>query len=739
MNPKSRCAMSNEFVNKIKANPLSAVIQCLITASFTSILFLSFNSGLSPWLRWGVFAFGCILTGIQLFRLKSPMLLIDRIFANEPKKQITLALFAFIITLDIGLCLFPHADIRIAIADVVNPFKLTQVHKENTLELQLNDSGTSNLDKYMVVGKAIGEKERKDYAKHCIIYFLGLIVFNGLLIATINRVMTTRAERYKKGESTYKRLGNHYIIVGYGNSCVPIIKNILGRESANASDYFLILSNQNTDTIRRNILTQLHDLEERVIIYSGDINAKPHLERLNIGKAKEVFVIGEGKDSGRDSLNLECAKTIKEIRAEDAKGDSDILQVNVQFDKPTSYSTIKKVSLPESYYKDERQQETTYLRPFNFYENWARLLWGTYQLEGYKTLDRGQLIETNTRGETVMSDKHVHLVIAGFSDMGVALLLEALRIAHYPNYDETTGRNKTVITIIDPKMDEMLPRFKSQYPYLDQITDIEVEYKNGCIEDDKNRELLQSLSLRDDVILTIAICFSDPDYTLSAALCLPDALFYSMKDGHITPHTNIQILVRQEIRTGLADLLDNKNGKYANVKIFGTLEKGIDDELLNDNMAMFIAAKYHFKYDLPEAKDFFEEAMSDKENALAEAARHWIDMNEDRRFANRYQVEMYMTYSIYRELLQQNPELLYQMEHLRWCAERSIAGYKDAHEQGIKYGKDDFQLHKLIVPYHMLPENEKDKDKDVLENMDKVILLSKETKGFKINHTVTNS
>ena len=667
------------------------------------------------------------------------MLIIDRIFANKPKKQITLALFAFIITLDIGLCLFPKADIRLAIADVVNPFKLLQVHKENTLELQLENNGTSNLDNYMVVSKAIGEKERKDYAKHCIIYFLGLIVFNGLLIATINRVMTTRAERYKKGENTYKRLENHYIIIGYGNSCVPIIKNILGRESTHASDYFLILSNQNTDTIRRNILTQLHDLEERVIIYSGDINAKPHLERLNVGKAKEVFVIGEGKDPGRDSLNLECAKTLKEIRANTVMKNSDILQINVQFDRPTSYSTIKKVSLPESYYKDEQQRETTYLRPFNFYENWARLLWGTYQLEGYKTLDRGLMMEKSPNGEPIMSDKHVHLVIAGFSDMGTALLLEALRIAHYPNYDEKTGANKTVITIIDPKMNDLLPRFKSQYPYLNQITDIAIEYKNGRIEDEENRKLLQSLSLRDDVILTIAICFYDPDYSLSAALCLPDDLFYSMKDGQIVPNTNTQILVRQEIKSGLADLLDNKNGKYANIKIFGTLEKGIDDELLDDNMAIYIGAKFHFKYDLPDSKDFFEEAEKDQQNALAEAARHWIDMNEDRRFANRYQVEIYKTYATYRELLQQNPEVLYQMEHLRWCAERSITGYRDAHEQGIKCGKDDFQLHKLIIPYYMLSQSEKDKDKDVLENMDKVIHLAKATKGFKINHTVKNT
>ena len=347
------------------------------------------------------------------------------------------------------------------------------------------------------------------------------------------------------------------------------------------------------------------------------------------------------------------------------------------------------------------------------------------------------MVEISPEGMPTLSNKHVHLVIAGFSDMGVALLLEALRIAHYPNYDEKTGRNKTIVTIIDPEMDNLLPRFKSQYPYLDQITDITIEYINGRIEDDGNRKLLQSLSQRDDEMLTIAICFNDPDYSLSAALCLPDDLFYSMKDGQIVPNTNTQILVRQEIRTGLADLLDNKNGKYSNVKIFGTLEQGVDDTLLGDTMAVFIGAKYHFKYDLPDAKDFFEEVKKDKANALAEAARPWIDMNEDMRFANRYQVEIYKTYLTYRELLQKAPETLYQMEHLRWCAERSITGYRDAHEQGIKSSKDDFQIHKLIIPYYTLQDDEKDKDKDVLENMDEVIRLAIENKDFRICQTTT--
>lgn len=728
---------SNVFIDRIKRNPLSAIIQGFAIVSFLAVLVVAYNNNLPSWYRWGAFVIGAVLTSIQFYRLKCPMLIIDRIFANRPGKQIILALFASVIVLDIALILFPDSGIRYAVADVVSSVKLSH-QPEETPELEPNDADgkeSHNITEYKVITKPVQPLRRWEYARHGLVYFLGLIVFNGLLIATINRVMATRAERYKKGQNTYKRLRNHYLIVGYGTSCVPIIRNISGRQSASSSDYFLILSNQDTGMIRRSIQTQLPHFEEQVVIYSGDINARPHLERLNIGKAKEVYVIGEGKAPGRDSLNLECAKTIKDIRAEVEKKGSGILQVNVQFDRPTSYSTIKRVSLPQSYFEDDHHKETIYLRPFNFYENWARLLWGTYQLDGYRTLDRGHMVEDNVNGEPTLTDKHVHLVIAGFGNTGVALLLEALRICHYPNYDEKTGKNKTIITVIDPKMDELLPRFKSQYSCINQITDIEVEFISGSIEGEDNRALLQDLSLRDDVLLTVAICFYDPDYSLSAALCLPDSLFYTMKDGKIIPNNSAQILVRQEIEMGLASLLDNKNGKYSNVKIFGTLDKGVDDTLLDDNMALFISAYYHFKYDLPDSKDFFEEMEDNAPKALDEAARHWVALNEDMRFSNRYQVEMYKTYKTYRKHFQHNPEVLYQMEHLRWCAERSIAGYRDAHEQATKFNKDDFQIHGLIVPYYMLSENDKLKDRDVLEIMDKVIKLSKETKEFKINQT----
>lgn len=561
-----------------------------------------------------------------------------------------------------------------------------------------------------------------------LMYLLGIVVFTGLVVATINRIAATRADNYKLGHSTYRKLKNHYIIIGYGDTCVPLISNLKKRHKEGKMPYVIILTSQNVPDIRRDIQTQLPDVEKATIIYSGNLNSESQLRRLNIDTAREVFVLGEGYGSGRDSMNLECAKKIKAIRQEHT---SDILRVNVQFDKAMSYSTIKQITIPKEYYSNNGN-DVIYLRPFNFYENWARMLWGTFALDDYRTLDRGQMTEP---------EKHVHLVIVGLDNMGVALMLEALRLCHYPNYDERSGHNKTVITVVDNRMDELLPLLKSRYRTINQISDVELQFCKNNVEDHEIRKMLKQSATSPDTILTVAICLNDPDLSLSTALSLPDSLFFNVVRNdkgydEIVLNHNVEILVRQQMQSGLAELLSKENDRYHNVKIFGTIDKGMDDKLVDDIMPMIINAFYNYNYggkfsvETTKYPTFFEYATAEPELALNDAYRHWIPLNEDMRFANRYQIEIYRTYTIYRETLEKNPHILYQMEHLRWTADRCITGYRDSHSflnadgsTGVKDKK--LKLHFDIIPYYDLTEGEKDKDKNVVNNMDKVMNLAK--------------
>ena len=712
------------FVKRIRENKLSAFIQALVVLLLIAVVVLAFFRVQQHYWKWISFGAALLLILVQCLRLRYPLLVIDRIFAHDAGKQIALALLFFIVTMDFALCIFPNYGLRRTFVDFISPRVLLE-EAEDSYRYEFDTTMyPSNYNQVAVIEEPAQYKSRGYYFKHGFIYFLGVFIFNGLLIATINRFMATRADRYKKGSNTYRNIRDHYVIIGYGPSCPSIIRNISNRGAIEPRTRFLLLTNQDPETIRLHIRSQLQDLEEKTVIYSGDMDTASHLERLHIEDAKEVFILGEGRETGRDSRNLGCAKMVKSIREKAKK--TTALPVNVQLDKPGSYSTIKRITIPKQYYKNDQSEEITYLHPFNFYENWARLLWGYHHLDSYRPLDRGLMMAYGPDDKPQPAQKHVHLVIAGFNEMGIALLLQALRICHFPNHNETTGANKTHITIADPQINALLPRFKAQYPYLRQITDVEIEYRAERIEDPGMRELLNELAGQADTLLTVAICFTDADNSLSAALTLPEALYYQVIDGKIVPNTTVEILVRQEIKSGLADVLDEENGKFANVKVFGTIDKGVDDQLLDDKMAIVINAHYHFKYGCNPPMDFFQMVEEDRKKALSEAASAWIALNEDQRFANRYQTEVYASYQTYRPLLEHDPELLYQTEHLRWCAERSITGYRDLHQPDIK--SLTYQTHPLIVPYHALNDLEKGKDKDVLQVMDKVIALSESIK-----------
>ena len=560
----------------------------------------------------------------------------------------------------------------------------------------------------------------------------GMILLGGLLITTLTNIVERRIANIEEGKVVYKSMKDHYIIIGYGDVTISIIRTLL--ETSEPQNPIVILTSQDIKMVRMKLFAQLPAIyESRIYFYSGNIDSYEHIKNLNVDLAKEVYILGEKNEYGRDSKNLECVKTITQLRGEGKP----ILTVNVQFDKLTSYSTIQKISLSDEFLTSNKER-TIYFRPFNFFENWARMMWGyTGRISHkYDKLDF----------EEMTGDKYVHLVIVGFTRMGRALLLEALRQCHYPNFIERDEngkpRNKTRISVVDNNMEKLKPEFLAQYPYLDQIKDIDIEYLDANIQDPEIRTMLINQAKDENALLTIAISLEDPDISLSTGLCLPDEVFYSIKDNQIVP-SNTRVLIRQAlIQEGIGRLLESDNAKYSKVHIFGMTDKGLCKELMNDDFAMYINAYYvicYYDHNNPneneslvnEYKQYVEAVVSTSpalsNNTFIDwvtmkehhqfmhniAQRMWLLLNEDMRFSNRYQVDMYDTYAKYID----SPALM-QMEHLRWNADRSIVGYLSARESGIK--NTTYKIHKSLVPFCELTDKEQIKDLDVILNMKKL-------------------
>ncbi len=571
-----------------------------------------------------------------------------------------------------------------------------------------------------------------------IIGFIGMVLTSGMLVTILVNTVERRVQKIKSGEMTYKDISGHIVIIGYNDITLSVIRNIFKAHSAPKKDAptILLMSSQSTATIQSEMMAHLPtSYNEKIVIYSGNIEAKEQIARLNIDLAQEVYILGEQNDSGRDVRNLECVKMVSKYR-KSAMG-KDLLKVNVQVDRLPSYTLLQKLDMDREYicFKgDDGVIEDTpniYFRPFSFYENWARLLWSHYQDKtlGYDTLDF----------ESMRENKHVHLVIVGFNRMGRALLLEALRICHYYNYNETTGANKTKITIIDSQLDDLRLLFNIQYPHLDQIKDIDIEYIPKRVEDPEVRVLLNAMAQDESKLLTIAVCIKDPDLGISVGLNLPESIYYqankiTTKDRKT--NTNIvqpRVLIRQEMLQGIGNILSKENGvmPYKNVKIFGMLDLGISDELLNDDMAIIINAQYNQTIDGKDDNDLYNAYLSNNvaeyKKLFSEFELSWAALPENMRWSNRYQVDIYNTYAKelkelkieeYKDigkLTQENMRPLAHMEHRRWIAERSIMGWRQVTENDVR--NDNFFIHDQIIPFAELDMEQKIKDHSVVRHV----------------------
>ena len=114
------------FKNKVCANPLSTILQVAIIILLTAVLCTTFldhsednQQNLYSGVRIAMFGVSVVLILVQWIRLKCPMLVIDRIFANSPGKQVVLAFFAFVFTVDLAMCMFPTEGIRSSLVNII--------------------------------------------------------------------------------------------------------------------------------------------------------------------------------------------------------------------------------------------------------------------------------------------------------------------------------------------------------------------------------------------------------------------------------------------------------------------------------------------------------------------------------------------------------------------------------------------------------------------------------------------
>ena len=528
------------------------------------------------------------------------------------------------------------------------------------------------------------------------------------LTAALQAFINIRVAKRKEGRLIYHLMCDHVVLVGYNRYSTQILTHLL---DGNRS-YAIILTTQNPKSIREKLDNALkRNISKRVIIYAGDALMKDKLKNLNLSYAKKLFLLDESETHcSQYTRNLSVLQNIVDEAAER----TDPLEVYMQVNNYKAYNLLQRVDIPNEFFERNNKIVVDF-HPFNFYENWARLLWSFHVL---KDSDGNPVYEPLDFEPLENTDKQVHLVISKFSSMGHALLLEALRLCHYPNFDEKTGKNKTIITIFDAKWKEKANEFYPQYPKarLQQIKDIELDFQDMDIHSEEARAQMEKWAQDKNQLVTIVVCDKESDIAMTNALNLPEKVLRS----------NARILVRQEIETAAKE---HKNQRaYPNLKFFGMLQEGVDTKQLDDKLAICIGGIYTFLQEKPfnlsdaqkllECQQRIQTTLAQK--TKAEWYEEWLKIGQTDKWSNRFQADIFHTYialwnrhtNLSAAEFIQWQEILAEMEHRRWIAERTVYGFRKT--EGDEKKDKVLKLHPDIIPYDDLDEDTKNYDRNIV-------------------------
>jgi hypothetical protein len=570
----------------------------------------------------------------------------------------------------------------------------------------------------------IGDSKNKGFA--LLITIVGWILCGGLLITILINAYTEQIKKIEQGGTRYK-FKNHCIILGYNEITENIIKEIRCKEIIPAKSSIIVLSNNDSNHLRLNLMASLSKKEmSRLYIYRGERQSKDQIKSLSIKKAKVVFIQGEENETGIDSTNIQCLKLISDIIIKKKrKGERLLCYLNIE--NQHIFSLMQKYDL------EEEVRNIVNIQTFNIFENWARRVMSFKNFaidQDYSSIKKQLLINTN-QGE-------YRYIIVGFNRMGKALCNQIARVSHY-------GKGKRiVITIIDKKADELRDLYNMSLPGKINFPNIEFDFIKGAIESKEIRYKIHQF-IKKDKLVSIAICFRNSDVSLFMGLNLP-AIVYSK---------NIPVLIRQNLLHGFVTSI-NKELRFKNINFFG-----MNNNTLNLDMSLEKSAE--------KMQEMYLNMLNDSKKLDPENKSHkiWKDLGEKYRWSNRYAIDIIphklialkldkkslynganhfeygklirsvfythkyeegtrtinkaelkeleeflreknISHAEYLSILE-DIELIADIEHDRWITERIIGGwnYSDIPK------KDESQLlHPDIKPYNELTENTKMYDRE---------------------------
>ena len=513
------------------------------------------------------------------------------------------------------------------------------------------------------------------------ITIIGAVLFTSFLINSIGNWLDRRIDKVNKGRMTYPFDG-HIVFFG-ANSMLETVLVALTSDKRNEGRDYVILTDGDVESVRDRIYAVLSErFFKNVYVLYGDRTQMQSCENLCVTRAKSIYVLGEDGEAYHDARNLENLNLLTSLTFAGSGADC--------------YLVLDRMSSVRSFLGKNKTASTETLRitVINAVENIAQRV---IVSRAYNSNTRYPALDGT--GIDAESDKQVHMVICGMTQVASAMATTAAQVCHFPNF--RTKGIRTKITFVMENIRQEMDFFRGRYPALMDLSyhslisfdkdggktvtafypkteylsdggaddpkgflDIEWEFVDAGIESEPVRAMLRESASRHvhgKEQLTLVVCGHSSESNVAASMCLPDEIYES----------RIPVFVYQPFSGEVMEYA-RMTDRYQSVFPFGFKEDCFD-AWLQTRLARARRVDYIYSH-----KDAVE---MPADEALMPA---WFGLKYAFQLSNLYAANSFETKL--RSVRGENPDLalpltdeeiqiLAYIEHNRWNVERLLSGY----------------------------------------------------------------
>lgn len=504
-----------------------------------------------------------------------------------------------------------------------------------------------------------------------ILAVLSTLVFSALLISVFTNIFDNISDSVQNGGRRYPLKG-HVLVIGQGGSVPAVVQALLDKGKT-----VVVLSEINPE------------FGNEVYYYHGNQTDQDDIISARPEEAGCIYLLGDASNPNHDALNLKTLSILRKAVPANGRKIPCFLSITKQEVKEV-FQYMKNASESDDC---SSGLQVNVIDELEYYAE--QLLTATDFLPVIRQAD----------------DKAAHFVIFGSGQMAVSTAVELAHICHYPSF--TAFGRRTVITMIDSGISECRQSMLAAHPTLfgmsrhafvsnqgirtehvpapdNDFLDIEWEFVEAGHNDSVPREIICSAAADESTELRIIICIEDSSRAVECALRLPEA---SRENSRTALYLNDSADI-----IGLA----LSTGMYGDITIFGLANSGIIDPLMENRLKL--GQRVNFIYN----RAYVNPPADSPEEA-------WYPICEADKCSS---IFCACALPLRKKCFDIGSEKMpvYETEHRRWVMSSLLMGYRP----GPVKDKKRF-IHPDIVPFTSLPDEEKDKDKILIDAIDYIL------------------